>query len=82
MYGANRPTTTAYAQTVAHQRAERERVKRRMPSQPWTNADFEAAVTPPQQPRAGMLRALRASFGHSMAALLRYTRVRAGMTPA
>ena len=24
MYGANRPTTTAYAQTVAHQRAERE----------------------------------------------------------
>jgi hypothetical protein len=67
---------------MAQQRAERERVKRRMASQPWTNADFEAALTPPQQARAGMLQALRASFSHSMATLLRYTWVRAGTTHA
>ena len=80
MYGPNRSMTTA--QVMAQQRAERERVKRRIPPQPWTNADIAAAVAPPRQARARTLQALRASFGHSMATLLRYTRIRAGTTPA
>ncbi len=69
MFGPDANTMTAYARMLRIQAAERERVERRRPQRP---RYAEAAETPARQPRAvsgGWLGALRAFFGHPVAAL-------------